>query len=83
MTKTTKITLRETLSYSIVLCSVSFMRRKFRLMRKGGHVPQVIVPIAYETLKPLFISLSPRAGKKLTFVRGVVEEEFVAMCCTG
>lgn len=52
-------------------------------MRKGGHVPQVIVPIAYETLKPLFISLSPRAGKKLTFVRGVVEEEFVAMCCTG
>ncbi|XP_074614489.1 huntingtin-like isoform X2 [Acropora palmata] len=27
--------------------------------------------------------LGSRAGKKLTFVRGVVEEEFATVCCTG
>ncbi|XP_068709184.1 huntingtin-like [Montipora foliosa] len=27
--------------------------------------------------------LGSRAGKKLAFVRGVVEEDFAAMCCTG
>lgn len=27
--------------------------------------------------------LGSRAGKKLTFVRGMIEEEFVSVCCTG
>ena len=89
MTKTTKITLKETLSYSTVLCSVSVMKRHLHLMRRK------LFPVTKKAtaLKWLFrlhmkrwnlpSSLSPRAGKKLTFVRGIVEEEFVAMCCTG